>query len=86
MQSRGAVVSNLLLRTLAACLSQLLELRHTLLPQEKSELLCARIDCPHYASHRDMLVETIEVLKKTKNAFHSKELAKLRISLENELR
>jgi DNA-binding NtrC family response regulator len=80
------LVSNLLLRTLAACLSQLLELRHSLSPQEKIELLCSRIDCPHYASHRNMLVETVEVLKKTKNSFHSKELAKLRVSLENGLR
>ena len=70
------------IRTLAACLSELLRLA----PQSGVDLgsrnLCDLLDCPQRTVHRQAIVETIAVLKRTKEAFRSKELAELRTKLE----
>jgi hypothetical protein len=44
--------------------------------------VCALVRCPRLAAYESALRGTIEVLKKTKNAFKSKELAALRERLE----
>ncbi len=70
------------MRTLAACLSELL----TLSPQSgvgtDSSSLCELLDCPQRVVFRQAIMETIAVIKRTKAAFKSKELAELRTKLE----
>src|SRR5713101_5684605 len=48
--------------------------------------VCALIRCPRLEAYETALRGTIEVLRKTKNAFKSKELAALRERLEEFLR
>jgi DNA-binding response OmpR family regulator len=70
------------IRTLAACLSELLRLGGRPGVYADSHNLCELLDCPQQPVHRQAIVETIEVLKKTKDAFKSKALAELRTKLE----
>ena len=44
--------------------------------------MCAGLRCPRLAAYEGGLQETIDVLQKTKNAFKSKDLGKLRVELE----
>ncbi|MHB8867112.1 MAG: response regulator [Pirellulaceae bacterium] len=73
------------IRTLAVCLSELL----ALCPQSDVDGyapdLCELLDCPQRPVCRDAIVKTIAVLKKTKDTFKSKELAELRMKLEDRL-
>jgi DNA-binding response OmpR family regulator len=75
-------VSNLLISTLATCLSELLRLRAAAQPAEPQPKLCQLLDCPMYPSHREAILDAIEVLKRTKSSFKSKELGELRMRLE----
>ena len=70
------------IRTLAACLSDLLELRAPANRNGGSQSLCEVLNCPQRSVYREAIVETIEVLKKTKDSFKSKALAELRAKLE----
>ena len=70
------------IRTLAACLSELLSLSAGPAPERRWQNLCELLDCPHRAVHRQAIVEAITVLKKTKDTFKSKPLAVLREKLE----
>lgn len=73
----------LTVRTLAACLSELLEIRSGQFPNEaKYRALCDLLDCPQQPFHRIAIKETIDVLQSTKSTFKSKVLAELRTKLE----
>ena len=76
------LVSIATIRTLASCLSELLELWAR--PKQDRRLfnLCELLDCPQQPVGREAILETIEVLKATKEAFKSKALAELRTKLE----
>ena len=69
-------------RTLAACLSDLLGLHVGANGEQCTGSLCELIDCPLQPYHRQAILETISVLKQTKGTFKSKELAQLRTKLE----
>ena len=71
------------IRTLAACLSELLELYARSDVHGHAQNLCELLDCPQRPVHRQAIVDAIEVLKKTKDTFKSKALAELRTKLEN---
>lgn len=71
------------IRTLAACLSELLGLLPGTAPDRRWESLCELLDCPQRAAHRQAILETIEVLKMTRDTFKSKPLAILRGKLEH---
>ena len=76
------LVSIATIRTLASCLSELLELTERSGADRPSRNLCELLDCPQQPVHRQAILETIEVLKATKEAFKSKALAELRTKLE----
>jgi len=71
------------IRTLAACLSDLLRLGARSGVDWGSHNLCELLDCPQQPAHRQAIVQTIEVLKQTKETFKSKVLADLRTKLED---
>ncbi len=71
------------IRTLGACLSELLGLAARSGADWGSHNLCDLLDCPQRPVHPQAIVETIEVLKKTKDTFKSKALAELRTKLED---
>jgi DNA-binding response OmpR family regulator len=73
-------------RTLAACLSELLKLSAACGATWESNNLCDLLDCPQKPLHRQLIHETIEVLRKTKDDFKCKALANLRAKLENSLK
>jgi len=70
------------IRTLASCLSELLEYWARSKRDRHVPSLCTLLDCPQRPVAREAILETIEVLKATKEAFKSKALAKLRMKLE----
>jgi len=82
-EAGGEFVPLTTIRTLASCLSELLELSAAAARRRGLRTLCQLLDCPQRPAHRDALVETIEVLKKTKETFKSKTLADLRVGLES---
>lgn len=69
-------------RTLAACLSETLTLGAASGVKWSSNL-CELLDCPQQPVHRRAILETIDVLKQTKEIFKSKLLADLRTKLED---
>jgi len=70
------------IRTLAACLSELLNLSAYFAAESRLPNLCELLDCPQQGYHRTAILETIDVLKETKSSFKSKALAELRTKLE----
>jgi DNA-binding response OmpR family regulator len=70
------------IRTLAACLSELLTVSAKAAPRQSSNNLCALLDCPQQPVHRKAILHAIEVLKETKDTFKSRQLAALRNKLE----
>jgi DNA-binding response OmpR family regulator len=70
------------IRTLAASLSELLQLCARSAVDCGAQNLCELLDCPQQPVCRQAIAETITVLKKTKESFKSKELAELRTKLE----
>lgn len=75
-------VSLATIRTLAACLSELLT-RGAASGVEWSSNLCQLLDCPQQPGHRQAIVHAIDVLRQTKETFKSKALAELRTNLED---
>lgn len=80
--AHDGLVSIVTVRTLASCLSELLRVDATRSPRGDSANLCLLLDCPQRPLHRAAVRETVEVLKRTKNTFKSKELGELRAKLE----
>jgi DNA-binding response OmpR family regulator len=77
------IVSIGTIRTLAACLSELLGSGARSGKDRRWPNLCELLDCPQQPEHRRAIVEAIDVLKKTKETFKSKTLAELRTKLED---
>jgi hypothetical protein len=75
-------VSPVTIRTVAACLSELLKLEWTQPHREYCPDLCKLLDCPQRPVLRHAVCHTIEVLEKTKWRFKSKELKALREGLQ----
>ncbi len=70
-------------RNLAGCLTDLNNLTKALAMEKNNEAeVCQLFNCPRFNTLNAAVVETIEVLEKTKNAFKSKELGELRKKLE----
>jgi len=69
------------IRTPAACLSQLLSSSPISAGDRSMHNLCELLDCPQRPLHRDGMLKTIEVLKKTRDTFKSKALGELRKEL-----
>ncbi len=82
MHSSTSVVSPIVLRLLASCLSELVQLQSDLSSGEEPSLLCELLDCPQQRTCRHAIEDTIDVLQKTKSTFKSKDLAGLRCRLE----
>ncbi len=71
--------------TLQNIVDSLMELKHltdTLISQEDEQYVCNLLNCPSIDTLKGGLLETVKVLKKTKNAFKSKDLAELRKKVE----
>lgn len=75
-------VSPVTIRTLAACLSELLKLEWSQAHREYCPDLCKMLDCPQQPVLRHALCHSIEVLERTKNRFKSRELKALRERLQ----
>jgi DNA-binding response OmpR family regulator len=74
------------IRTLAACLSDLLVIWGKSAADHGLRNLCELLDCPQRPAHREAILHAIEVLEKTKGNFKSKQLAELRTNLEHVFR
>ena len=83
IEAETADVPERTIRTLAACLSELLSLLPATAPDRRWQSLCELLDCPQRAVHRQAILEAIEVLKMTRDTFKSKPLAILRGKLEH---
>lgn len=70
------------IRTLAASLSELLDLC-LCGSQGTTHNLCELLDCRKHPSCREAMADAVEVLKRTKDLFKSKALAELRTRFEN---
>ena len=71
-----------IIRTLAAGLSDLLALWSKAAADHGMSNLCELLDCPQRPYHRQVILDAIDVLEKTKDNFRSKQLAELRTKLE----
>ncbi len=71
------------IRTLASCLSDLLASWGKLAADCGMNNLCDLLDCPQRPAHRQLILDAIEVLERTKDSFRSKQLAELRVKLEH---
>lgn len=76
------LVSVATIRTLACCLSELLELAERTGTCHTSRNLCELLDCRQHPVHRRAIAKSIQVLKQTKDTYKSKVLAELRTELE----
>ncbi len=73
---------NLTLQNIVDCLMELKHLTDTLALQGDEQYVCNLLNCPSLKTFKGGLFETVKVLKKTKNAFKSKDLAELRRKVE----
>lgn len=81
-QQAAIGVSPITIRTLAACLSELLKLEREQPHRDSCHDLCKLLDCPQQPVLRTAIEHSIEVLEATKYRFKSKELKRLREDLE----
>jgi len=72
----------LTLRNIVGCLADLKRLTQALAVHSTEEDACQLLNCPRLTTLTDALVETIDILEKTKIAFKSKALGELRRKLE----
>lgn len=77
-----AAISTVTIQSLAACLSQLLNLQAMAGSLATCPDLCQLLSCPRQPVMRNALRQTIRVLERTKGKFKSNELRDLRESLE----
>ena len=73
---------DLTLQNIVDCLMELKNLTDTLILQGDEQYVCNLLNCPSLETFKGGLFETVKVLKKTKNAFKSKDLAELRKKVE----
>jgi DNA-binding response OmpR family regulator len=74
-----------IIRNLASCLSELLAIWGKSAADHGMSHLCELLDCPQQSTHRQAILDAIEVLEKTKDNFKSKQLAELRTKLERSI-
>lgn len=67
---------------LLGILTDLNRLMEAVISGKKEEVTCHLFNCPRYLELKNVLSETVEVLKRTKSSFKSKELGILRKKLE----
>jgi DNA-binding response OmpR family regulator len=72
----------LTLRNIAGALSDLKYLTESFSIGTAQQEVCHLLNCPRLNMYKEALVETIDVLEKTKSAFKSKDLGNLRKKLE----
>ncbi len=72
----------LTLHNIVGCLADLKNITEALAARSANQEPCQLLNCPRPAVLTNAIVETIEVLEKTKNSFKSKELGELRRKLE----
>jgi DNA-binding response OmpR family regulator len=70
------------IRTLASCLSDLLVFWERPAAEHGMHNLCELLDCPQRPAHRQAILHAIDVLERTKDNFKSRQLAELRVKLE----
>lgn len=73
----------LTLQNIVGCLADLKNITEALAARSANQEPCQLLNCPRPAVLTKALVETIEVLEKTKTAFKSKDLGDLRKKLED---
>ncbi len=73
---------DLTFQNIVDCLMELKHLTDTLILQSDEQYVCNLLNCPSLETLKGGLFETVKVLKKTKNAFKSKDLAELRRKVE----
>ena len=74
---------SLTFRNLAGCLADLNNLTPALATDQSGQSeVCQLFNCPRFNTLNAAVMETIEILEKTQNAFKSKELGELRKKLE----
>ncbi len=73
---------DLTLQNIVGLLMELKHLTDILISHEDEQYVCNLLNCPSLEMFKGGLFETVKVLKKTKNAFKSKDLAELRKKLE----
>ncbi len=73
---------DLTLQNIVDCLMELKQFTDVLIMQSNEQYVCNLLNCPSLKTFKGGLVETVKVLKKTKNAFKSKDLAALRKEVE----
>ena len=73
------------MRTLGSCLSDLLVMWAKPAADHGLSNLCTLLDCPQRPVHRQVVLDAIDVLERTKDNFRSKQLAELRTKLERAL-
>ncbi len=83
LNAKAESIPDRTIRTLAACLSELLELSAGKTDKEKAHSLCQLLDCPNQGVHRQAIMKAIKVLRETRDQFKSKALATLREELES---
>lgn len=72
----------LTLRNIVGCLADLKHLTEALSAHRTEQDACQILNCPRAAAITEALAETVEVLEKTKRAFKSKDVAKVRRKLQ----
>jgi FixJ family two-component response regulator len=70
------------LRNVVGALLDLKHLTEELSMQSDEQYVCNLLDCPSLTELKSGLAETVDILKKTKTSFKSKELGRLRNKLE----
>ena len=73
---------DLTVANIGAAFTDVKNLVQILADNQKESAVCNLLNCPKLDELTDSLTETIKVLEKTKSSFKSKELAELRVNLE----
>jgi CheY-like chemotaxis protein len=74
------------IKNILAGITDLRDLTQALAQSKSKQQVCQVINCPRHAELAEGIEEAIAVLEKTKSSFKSKELAAVRVKLENLLR
>lgn len=73
------------IKNLVASITDLRDLTQALAQNRPKQQVCQLLNCPRHVELTEVLRDAVFTLEKTKNSFKSKELAALRVRLENVL-
>lgn len=73
------------IKNLVASITDLRDLTQALAQSRPKQQVCQLLNCPRHVELTEVLRDAVFTLEKTKNSFKSKELAALRVRLENAL-